>query len=71
MTWWAGAWRVHPDFQRVCISALISKMDSKYCSSCLHKRVLSSFLKDASADLGTKIFGTCIPCRAKKPRGRL
>jgi uncharacterized cysteine cluster protein YcgN (CxxCxxCC family) len=45
-------------------------MDSKYCSSCLHKHVLSSFLKDTSSDLGSKIFSTCIPCRAKNSKKR-
>lgn len=45
-------------------------MDSKYCSSCLQKHVLSSFLKNTSSDLGGKIFSTCIPCRAKNAKKR-
>ncbi|KID81448.1 ATP-dependent DNA helicase PIF1 [Metarhizium guizhouense ARSEF 977] len=45
-------------------------MDSKYCSSCLQKHVLSSFLKDTSSDLGSKIFSTCIPCRTKNSKKR-
>ncbi|KIE03504.1 ATP-dependent DNA helicase PIF1, partial [Metarhizium majus ARSEF 297] len=45
-------------------------MDSKYCSACLQKHPLSSFLKDTSSDLGSKIFSTCIPCRARKSNKR-
>ena len=45
-------------------------MDSKYCSSCIQKHALSSFLKDTSSDLGSKIFSTCIPCRAKNSKKR-
>jgi hypothetical protein len=45
-------------------------MDLKYYSSCLQKHVLSSFLKDISSDLGSKIFRTCIPCRAKNSKKR-
>src|ERR1700733_5094287 len=45
-------------------------MDSKYCSSCLQKHALSSFLKDTSSDLGSKMFSTCIPCRAKNSKKR-
>jgi hypothetical protein len=39
------------------------KMDSKYCSSCARKRLLSFFLKNASADPGSKVFSTCFTCR--------
>jgi len=45
-------------------------MDSKYYSSCLQKQVLSSFLKHTSSDLGSKIFSTCIPCRARNSKKR-
>ena len=38
-------------------------MDSKYCSSCAQKHLLSFFLKNASADPGSKVFSTCITCR--------
>jgi hypothetical protein len=41
-------------------------LDSKYCSSCVKKLPLSSFLADASADLGSKVFKTCITCRRSK-----
>src|SRR5271154_2066401 len=41
-------------------------MDSKYCSCCLQKRLLSSFLADASANPGSKVFATCIPCRDRR-----
>jgi hypothetical protein len=45
-------------------------MDSKYCSKCAHKLLLSSFLKDASADPSSKVFATCIPCRDKSKKRR-
>jgi len=41
-------------------------MDSKYCSGCLQKLLLSSFLADASANPGSKVFATCIPCRDRR-----
>jgi len=37
-------------------------MDSKYCSACIFKLPLSSFLANASAELGSKVFKTCITC---------
>ena len=37
-------------------------MDSKYCSACIFKLPLSSFLANASAELGNKVFKTCITC---------
>jgi hypothetical protein len=48
-------------------------MDSKCCSACANTRSLSLFLKDTSANPGTKIFATCIPCRerGRKWRARL
>lgn len=42
-----------------------AEMDSKYCSTCTKKLPLSSFLKSASANPGTKVFATCVPCREK------
>src|SRR5271156_2831450 len=42
-------------------------MDSKYCSGCTQKRLLSSFLSDAS-NLGSKVLATCNICRASKSR---
>src|SRR5277367_2869746 len=38
-------------------------MDDKYCSSCAQKRPLSSFFKDASAGLRSRLWATCAPCR--------
>ena len=38
-------------------------MDSKYCSGCTRKLLLSSFLKDSSTDPSSKVFATYIPCR--------
>jgi hypothetical protein len=38
-------------------------MALKYCSACIKKLLLSSFLASASADLGSKVFRTCIPCQ--------
>jgi hypothetical protein len=43
--------------------ASTSGMSSKYCSACIKKLPLSSFLASTSADLGGKVFGTCIPCQ--------
>lgn len=40
-------------------------MDSKYCSQCLQKLPPSSFLANAAADPGSKVFKTCIACRGK------
>jgi hypothetical protein len=45
-------------------------MDSKYCSQCGRKFLLSGFLKDASALPGSKVFSTCIICREKAKRKR-
>src|SRR5271169_3567718 len=38
-------------------------MDSKYCSSCYQKRPLSSFFKDPSAGLDSRLWARCAPCR--------
>src|SRR5271155_3876936 len=43
-------------------------MDSKYCSGCLQKLLLSSFLADASANPGSKVFATCILCRDRRSK---
>jgi len=45
-------------------------MESKCCSVCAQKRVLSCFLKNPSANPGTKVFSTCIPCRDKAKKRR-
>lgn len=45
-------------------------MEYKYCSACAQKRVLSCFLKTSSADPGTRVFSTCIPCRDKSKKRR-
>src|SRR5277367_4183508 len=45
-------------------------MASKYCSACIQKLPLSSFLANASADLGSKVFKTCIACRGKSKTKR-
>src|SRR5277367_6937821 len=37
-------------------------MDDKYCSSCAQKCPLSSFFKDASAGLRSRLWATCAPC---------
>ena len=47
-----------------------SEIDSKYCSSCCQKRPLSSFYKDPSASLGSRVMATCAPCRATHERYR-
>jgi hypothetical protein len=50
-------------------STFTSEMDSKYCSSCLQKRPLSLFLKDAS-NLGSKVLATCDTCRARTAKSK-
>jgi hypothetical protein len=40
-------------------------MDEKRCSACAKKLPLSSFLADISADMTSKVFATCIPCRER------
>lgn len=45
-------------------------MESKCCSSCADTRILSCFLKNASADPSSKVFATCIPCRDKAKKRR-
>src|SRR5271156_1452116 len=42
-------------------------MDSKYCSSCTQKRLLSCFLSEAS-NPASKVLATCASCRATKGR---
>src|SRR5271154_2227183 len=42
-------------------------MSSKYCSSCVQKRLLSCFLSDAS-NPASKVLATCASCRATKGR---
>ena len=37
-------------------------MDEKRCLCCAKKLPLSSFLADASADMRSKVFATCISC---------
>ena len=44
-----------------------AKMDSKYCSRCTQKRLLSSFLSDAF-NPGSKVLATYNICRASKSR---
>src|SRR5271170_1598310 len=43
------------------------EMDSKYCSSCTQKRLLSCFLSEAS-NPASKVLATCASCRATKGR---
>jgi hypothetical protein len=45
-------------------------MDSKYCSACAKKLPISSFLKDASANPGSKVLKTCLLCRNKSKSKR-
>src|SRR5580692_8009463 len=40
-------------------------MDEKRCSSCAKKLPLSSFLANASADMRSKVYATCISCRER------
>jgi hypothetical protein len=42
----------------------------KYCSACIQKLLISSFLANAFADLGSKVFKTCIACRGKSKSKR-
>jgi hypothetical protein len=50
----------------------IATMSSKYCSSCMQKRLLPCFLKDALASPTSRVYSTCIQCRdkAKASRGK-
>lgn len=40
-------------------------MDSKYCSACLNKRLVSYFVRNATALPNSKVFATCYTCREK------
>jgi len=40
-------------------------MDSKHCSKCIQKLLLSSFLKNATATPNSRVYATCIQCRQK------
>ena len=52
------------------IPLFASEMDAKYCSQCVQKLPISSFLANAFANLGTKVFSTCITCRARSKKRR-
>ena len=41
-------------------------MSSKYCSACVRKLPLSSFLKDALSSPSSRVYSTCIQCRGQK-----
>jgi hypothetical protein len=60
---------VHPNFYTT-FTLFLYLMESKCCSVCAQKRVLSCFLKNPSANPGTKVFSTCIPCRDKAKKRR-
>jgi hypothetical protein len=45
-------------------------MSSKYCSCCIQKKTLSCFLKDALASPTSRVYSTCIECRAKNGKKR-
>src|ERR1700712_3254364 len=51
------------------LSSTTSKMDSKCCSQCWRKLLLTSFLKNVDADPASRVDSTCITCR-EKPRKR-
>jgi hypothetical protein len=51
-------------------SPSILTMDSKYCSMCACKQTLSCFLADATANPQSKVFSTCIQCRARLRKRR-
>src|ERR1700712_4649003 len=51
------------------LSSTTSKMDSKCCSQCWRKLLLTSFLKNVDADPASRVYSTCITCR-EKPRKR-
>jgi hypothetical protein len=40
-------------------------MDSKHCSTCIQKLLLSSFLKDSTATANSHVYATCIQCQQK------
>jgi hypothetical protein len=41
-------------------------MSSKYCSMCIQKLPISSFLKDTLASPSSRVYSTCIKCRGHK-----
>jgi hypothetical protein len=41
-------------------------MSSKFCSKCVQKLPLSSFLKDTLASPSSRVYSTCIRCRSQK-----
>ena len=41
-------------------------MSSKYCSTCVQKLPISSFLKDTLASPSSRVYATCIKCRSYK-----
>jgi hypothetical protein len=45
-------------------------MDTKCCSKCAHTRLLSCFLKNASASPDSKVFSTCFPCRDQSKQSK-
>src|ERR1700710_2379581 len=47
------------------LSSTTSKMDSKCCSQCWRKLLLTSFLKNVDADPASRVYSTCITCREK------
>src|SRR6195952_155722 len=47
------------------LSSTTFKMDSKCCSQCWRKLLLTSFLKNVDADPASRVYSTCITCREK------
>jgi hypothetical protein len=43
-------------------------MSSKYCSACIQKLPISSFLKDTLSSPNSRAFATCISCRASRKK---
>jgi hypothetical protein len=43
-------------------------MSSKYCSVCIQKLPISSFLKDTLSSPNSRAFATCISCRASRKK---
>jgi hypothetical protein len=63
-------WFRRVSFLRAILARFLNLMDSKYCSKCMQRLSLSSFLKDTSANPSSKVFATCIPCREKLKKRR-
>src|SRR5947208_462495 len=57
-----------PNTTYLFLSIIYSYMSSKYYSTCIQKRLLSSFLKDTLATSNSRVFATYITCRGARKK---